>query len=160
VARCSERHPEFRWVRPENLHLTLRFLGAVEAARLDDIEARLRGLPAHGFELALMGTGSFGSGRWKRVLWIGVTGAEPAAALAARIEDACVASGLEPEARPFRAHITLARARDRRGAPEPALAEPPATRPWRPPNYVLFQSKLGPGGPQYLALTRFPLLSG
>jgi 2'-5' RNA ligase len=161
VGACSESHPEFRWVRADNLHLTLRFIGAAEPARLGELTTRLRSTPAPGFELALNGSGSFGSGRLKRVLWLGLgEGAAPAAELAAAVEAACVATGFEADPRPFRAHITLARARDRRGAPEPDLPPAPALPAWRPTEYLLYQSRLGPGGAQYVALERFPLLPG
>lgn len=158
VAICAGSHPEFRWVRPDNLHLTLRFIGAADPALLADLTSRLRSRRWPAFELALGGIGSFGSGRMKRVLWLGlVAGAEPAARLALEVEAACVAAGFEPDPRPFRAHITLARARERRGAPAPALRTVPALPPWPPADFVLYQSKLGPGGAEYVPLERFPL---
>ena len=141
-----------------NLHLTLRFLGNVEEGRLQALEGLLEAVQWPTFELALDGVGAFGSGRYKRVLWLGIAGgAEPAAALASHVERACVAAGLPPEERPFRAHVTLARARDRRGAPEPTLADLPALEPWTAPEFVLYRSKPGPRGSEYIPLRRFAL---
>jgi 2'-5' RNA ligase len=158
VTACAERHPGFRWGRAENLHLTLRFLGSIDSETFQRVESLLGRIHAPAFELALDDVGSFGSGRLKRVLWLGVAaGAEPAASLAATVEKACVEAGLAPEDRPFRAHITLARARDRRGAPAPEIPDPPPLEAWQADEFVLYQSKLGAGGPHYLPLRRFSL---
>ena len=141
-----------------NLHLTLRFLGNVDEIRLRTLETLLEAIQAPPFELGLDRVGAFGSGRLKRVLWLGLsTGAEPAGELAVKVEQACRGAGLEPEERPFRPHITLARARDRRGAPEPALDGAPALEPWTAPDFVLYRSRPGRGGSEYIPLRRFAL---
>src|SRR5439155_13401963 len=72
LAACAEREPGFRWVRADNLHLTLRFLGSVEAATLDHLESSLQDVSTPPLELELDGLGSFGTGRLKRVLWLGL----------------------------------------------------------------------------------------
>ena len=101
--------PGAKWVGPENLHLTLRFIGEVTEARFADIDAALSAVRAPGFELALSGIGHFASGKVPRVLWVGVEKSEPLAHLQGRVEAACGRAGLEPEGRKFSAHITLAR---------------------------------------------------
>jgi 2'-5' RNA ligase len=158
LRQCAADHPEFRWVPAANLHLTLRFLGNAEPERLDRLGAALEAIRSRHFELALDDVGAFGSGRHKRVLWLGVSaGVAAAEALAADVERACVEAGFEAEERPFRAHVTLARARDRRGAPEPKLGPFPTLASWTASEFVLFHSKPGPRGSEYVPLRTFAL---
>jgi 2'-5' RNA ligase len=140
------------------LHLTLRFLGNVDSERLESLGSLLEEIRSSPFELELGDAGAFGSGRHKRVLWLGIAkGAEAAEELAAAVERACVEAGLAPEERPFRAHVTLARARDRRGAAAPALGPLPVLQPWTASDFVLFRSKPGPRGSEYIPLRTFRL---
>jgi 2'-5' RNA ligase len=157
VEECARRAPGYRWVPPDNLHLTLRFLGSLEASRLEQLRRGLEMVHAPSFELGLDGRGSFGPRAAPRVVWLGVgAGREDCANLAEEIEDACRAIGLESEARPFRAHVTLARARP---APSrlPELPAPPALEPWKVGQFVLYESRLGGPSATYLELTRFGL---
>ena len=101
--------PGAKWVRPENLHLTLRFIGEVGEGRLGDIDAALPAVRSPAFDLTLADTGHFSSRRASRVLWVGVEKTETLSRLQARVEAACVGAGLEPEGRNYSAHITLAR---------------------------------------------------
>jgi len=157
LERCRALAPAFRWVAPAGVHLTLRFLGGVEAAAMDSVSARLRRVRQAPFLLSLDGLGGFG-GRRPSVLFLGLgEGREPAAALAREVETACVAAGLPPETRPFRGHLTLARSRERSGAPRPDLPPPPELEPWTATEMILFESKLGGGPPTYIPLERFPL---
>lgn len=154
---CAGQAPGLRWVLPENLHLTLRFLGATGPERLEALRAELAGVRLPGFELALGGLGTFGGSR-PRVVWLGLaSGEEQARRLADAVEAACLASGAEPEERPFRPHLTLARARDRKPEPLPTLRPPPALEPWRPDRFVLYESRLGGGPARYLELASFAL---
>jgi 2'-5' RNA ligase len=105
---------DVKWVRPENLHLTLKFLGDVEEGRIPavgtGVETAVSSMPA--FNLALGGTGAFPNARRPSVLWIGVPlGAEPMAALAGHVESALDRLGFEREKRPFSAHLTIGRVR-------------------------------------------------
>ena len=150
VTSCAERAPDFRWTPAANLHLTLRFVGQVERSLVEGIADRLaaRSLPA--FDLELGDLGTFKRGRLVRVVWLGLrTGGEAAKRLAAEIEAECMKAGLEGEKRPFRAHLTLARARPREGAVLPAPAEPPHLEPWRASELVLYSSRLGRTGSVY-----------
>src|SRR2546425_2511181 len=91
---CRAAAPDFRWVRPESLHLTLRFLGGVSPELLDGLRDGLRRLSGRAFGLALDGVGTFGGRSAPRVVWIGVReGTEPAAELARRVEALCQAAG-------------------------------------------------------------------
>jgi 2'-5' RNA ligase len=98
-----------RWTRPEQLHMTLRFLGDTPHDKLDDMRARLRQVRMPGFELALRGPGVFPSGRKPaRVLWLGLDPSQPLQALKHAIDGVL---GPDPESakRGFSPHLTLAR---------------------------------------------------
>src|SRR4051812_41398198 len=105
--------PDFRWQDDEQLHLTLRFIGEVERPVADDLADALGRIHADRFELRLAGVGRFEQ-RNSGALWAGVEPKPPVAALAAKVERACLAVGLEPERRAFHPHITLARWKGRR----------------------------------------------
>ena len=100
--------PELGWVQDDNLHLTLRFIGEVERPLADDIALALSRIRSERFELRVAGVGIF-ERRNGGALWAAVRPKEPVAALAAKVERACAAAGLEPERRAFHPHITLAR---------------------------------------------------
>ncbi len=159
LAACSAAAPEFRWTPAANLHLTIRFIGNVERAVVDDIANRLGELPLAAFELALSQLGTFKRGRLVRVVWLQVVGGlDQARELAAYVEAECVRAGLEPEARPFQPHLTLARARPRDGASLPStLAGPPVLPPWPAGELVLYSSHLGRAGAVYEPLRNLTL---
>lgn len=155
---CTVRAPEFRWTPAQNLHLTIRFLGHVEGSLADGIAGRLAEAGLNAFDLKLGEMGTFKRGRLARVVWLGLTsGAEPIAALAAKVEEECARAGLEAEARPFNAHLTLARARPRDGAPLPDLPPPPELDAWRADELILYRSHLGRTGSVYEPLRRIRL---
>ena len=157
LERCREAAPGFRWTPAANLHLTLRFLGRVDEDRLRRLVGRLRGVAVTPFRLGLGGAGSFGQGRAARVAWLGVDeGRAELGELAALVEARCGLEGFAPEGRPYRPHLTLARARDRRGAPLPPLPPPPEIEPWTVTGYQLYQSLTGSGGAVYRVLDRLP----
>jgi 2'-5' RNA ligase len=112
---------------------------------------------AAAFRAQLGGVGGFGGAR-PRVIWLGLaTGADDVAALAGQVEAACRAAGLEPDGRPFRPHLTLARAagRDRAAMPElPSLPDLPA---WDVESFALYESRLGHGPAVYSVIEEFPL---
>ncbi|MGH7760139.1 MAG: RNA 2',3'-cyclic phosphodiesterase [Candidatus Dormibacteraceae bacterium] len=150
LAACSSGAPQFRWTPPRNLHLTVRFIGNVERNVVDQVAGRLDQLPLRGFELGVGEGGTFKRGRLVRVVWLQVrTGADHARELAAQVESECVRAGLEPDARPFQPHLTLARARPRDGAALPPLPAPPALTPWQADELVLYSSHLGRAGAVY-----------
>ena len=133
-----------------NLHLTVRFIGTVDRSVVEGIADRLQGIESPGFELQLGEVGTFKRGRLARVVWLQVVGgAREAGDLAARVEAECVRAGLEPEARPFRPHLTLARARARDGSILPELPSPPELPPWQADELVLYSSHLGRAGSVY-----------
>ena len=106
---------QLRWVAPERIHLTLKFLGNVDASWGKELPAvvatAVRDQPA--FDLGIGGLGIFPNARAAKVLWVGLTGdLDALARLRDRVEEAMVGAGLPAEARPFRAHLTLARVPD------------------------------------------------
>ena len=155
---CAQRAPDFRWTPAENLHLTIRFLGHVELSLADGIADRLASPALNAFDLQLGDIGAFRRGRLARVVWLGMrSGMEEIAALAAKVEAESARAGLEPEARRFNAHLTLARARARDGAPLPDLAAAPELDAWRADELILYRSRLGRAGSVYEPLRRVRL---
>lgn len=124
IQRLKALAPRARWVPPTNLHLTLSFLGQVEAERVLAIEEALsRVSTAHTpLVLSIEGGGSFGAPSHPRVLWAGVGGDTKALeALQADVVEALKPLGFEPEHPDYTAHLTLARAKVPQGDRE--LAE-------------------------------------
>jgi 2'-5' RNA ligase len=152
------------WTRPDNLHLTFRFLGDVAATRVPSLVERLRaGLTGvMAFEMRVTGVGAFPSVSRPQVLWVGLE--SPAIApLAATVRRLCEAEGFPAEPRAFRPHVTLGRVRtrSRRDAPDLAfLARDGARRFEAAPvrEVVLYRSRLGAGGARHSPLAIFPLL--
>lgn len=150
LAACAAIARDFRWVPADNLHLTIRFIGNVERAVVEDIADRLAARPLMGFELVLGGVGTFKRGRLVRVVSLELSaGAEAARELAAQVEAECAGAGLMAEARPLQPHLTLARAKARDGAALPPLPQPPRFEPWRVDELVLYRSQLGRAGSVY-----------
>jgi 2'-5' RNA ligase len=160
--RLATSFRDWKWVPTDNLHLTLRFLGEVDAER--DRAARpawrRTAAAARPVRLRLRGLGSFPGRRRPSVLWVGLEEQGPAAGglphLAQALELAARAQGFAPQERAFRPHLTLARGtpHGRQVAPsEPFESE----HPFEVREVVLFQSRLGPGGAKYTALERYAL---
>jgi 2'-5' RNA ligase len=114
-----------RWVRLDGLHITLRFLGPTLEDRIEALAEALTLAAAGGapFELTVGGAGAFPPTGRPRTLWLGVRrGADELAALNDRLDGALVEAGWAHEERPFRAHLTLARADGVRAGPATAAA--------------------------------------
>src|SRR5436305_7998533 len=105
--------PEFRWQDEDQLHLTLRFVGEVDRPVAQDVADALATVRSERFAARIAGVGRFEQ-RNSGALWAGVEPRPPLAALAAKVERACQAVGLEPERRAYHPHITLARWKGRR----------------------------------------------
>jgi RNA 2',3'-cyclic 3'-phosphodiesterase len=156
LATCAAFAPSFRWVAPESLHLTLRFLGGVDRGRLEALASRLGAVTVEPFPVAFDGAGSFGRGSAVRVIWLGLAvGSDELGRLAGEIEARCAAAGFDPEARPYNPHLTLARSRQRRGDRLPELPPPPELPGWTVTTFRLYRSHPGPGGATYSVLEEF-----
>lgn len=100
------------WTRPEGIHLTLKFLGEVAAAKIPELMSAMAGAVqgTAGFHLEITGAGAFPSPRNARVAWIGVRGAtDKLAGLQASLDEAVTALGFERDDRSFKPHLTLGR---------------------------------------------------
>ena len=109
VSRISCGLPGARWVSPEQLHLTLRFIGEVDGALFLDIREHLAGVHQKDFFLQLEGVGFFPPRGKPRIIWVGLRKNEALLQLRNRVESHLVALGLAAENRKFSPHITLAR---------------------------------------------------
>ena len=161
LARALRERPggdRVRWVRPEALHVTLRFLGDIDPGRVATLRERVAPelTKLSPFALELGAAHPFPSARRPRVVALGVTPAEPLVELAAAVERAVVGAAFEAEERIFRAHLTLGRLRDGRPPATDALAAPAGVR-FEVGEVVLFRSELRPGGALYTPLERVPL---
>ena len=159
LASLREGAFDVRWTPPERYHLTLRFLGDVEAA--DAVAGALADVRARPFRLRLSGLGVFPSARKPRVL-IARAEAEPALeALHRRVEAALGLLGAEPDPKPFRPHVTLARFRRNPPPSSDLRAYLNAYRDvdvaWDVRRFVLYESLLRPKGAQHRPLATFRL---
>jgi 2'-5' RNA ligase len=164
IERLRRAAHHVAWVAPANLHFTLKFLGQVDEARLPELGAALAAaaVARSGFTAAVTGLGAFPSPARPRVVWAGVDEGAPALTeLAAGVEQALVALGFPPEARPFSPHVTLGRVRvPRRDARLADLLTVAAREEFgrvRVERVVLMESQLSPGGARYSERAGAPL---
>jgi 2'-5' RNA ligase len=185
------------WARTAALHTTLKFLGEVEPARAPEIIARVqRGMamqPTAPAILRLRGLGAFPQPERPKVIWLGVAGESESnqgrlLSLARAVEDWMAELGFPREERPYRAHLTLGRVRDRhqpRPARRPVGSRGDSQAPLSPEEWrrglrdllashgdrpvggafalkeiVLYESRLGPEAPDYIPLSTVPVGSG
>jgi 2'-5' RNA ligase len=159
---------DVRWVRLDGLHLTLRFIGPVDESAIVGLTEAVDAAAAltTSFEVTVAGAGAFPSTARPRTIWLGVEGgADHLAATAARVEDALAAAGVERSERPFRAHLTLARADGIRAGADVARRLIDAAAGQRSTfaatELVLFETIAGGGPARYTPLHTAPLnLSG
>jgi len=112
----ARRHPFVKWVDPESMHLTLKFLGNVAADSIPQIVGAVSGVaPMHSpFKLQVADTGAFPNWQRPQVVWVGVGGElDRLNSLQKGLESVLSPLGFPPESRPFSAHLTLGRLRDR-----------------------------------------------
>ena len=165
--------PRVRWVRPEAMHLTLRFLGETPGDRAPAIERALAATAAASapIDLRLGALGTFG-GRRPRVVWVGLEGDLAALdACAAMLNRSLAAEGFPDDPRPLRPHLTLARLSGRAGrdahtrllslvAAAAAPSSQPAEAGFRVEALELIRSELRPDGPRYTTLLTTALGGG
>ena len=166
--------PEARWVRPESLHVTLKFIGEQAPEQLDTIKDVLRRVNGAPLPLEFEGCGFFPNPRSARVFWIGIAGGEALARLAGQVDAALEPLGVAREKHAYTPHLTLARGSGGSGAPHKRkgdrtnaefarLQEKLAARS-RPEfgkmaarEFFLYESKLSPKGSQYSKVACFAL---
>ena len=145
-----------RWAVTENLHLTIRFLGATDPTRVPDVVAAAEeaARTAAPFPVRLAGAGAFPDPDRPRVVWLGIVeGTAELAALAATLSDGLAERGWEADTRPFRAHLTLGRADGVPGAGRVVAALSDAAQrldaAWTVDRLVVYRSDLGRGPVRY-----------
>ena len=153
-----------RWVPAGNLHITLQFIGDVDDKRATAIVAALRpSFPHDPFEVVLRGLGAFPASGPPRIIWLGVVdGQAGLAALHGETAARLQPLGIEPERRPYSAHVTLARVKDVRRPSirilRQALDETPVDTGSATVSAVtVFRSRVSSRGSTYEPLVRVPL---
>lgn len=151
--------PGARWVAPDNLHLTLRFIGEVDGLAAHDIDAALSEIRAPRFALTFAGVDRFGGSR-TRSIWVGVEENDALAALRVKVEHAVRRAGQAPVGGKYKPHVTLARFKANPGARLHAyLARHALFRaaPIPVEEFVLYSSTLARGGATYTQQAAYAL---
>ncbi|MFC1708069.1 RNA 2',3'-cyclic phosphodiesterase [Planctomycetota bacterium] len=164
-----------KWVEPNNLHITLKFLGEVDERELADLEDALATAAAAvtPFEASLKGLGAFPGTSKPRVVYGDMAAPSALADLAREVDQTLAGIGFPRETRPFTPHVTIGRVRSPRRKRKQRRKEPRAVgdtvrsaltqsppvscAPFRVEQLTLYQSVLGQHGPTYTVLTEVPL---
>lgn len=165
--------PEARWVRPESLHVTLKFIGEKSDEEVKAIKNSLATIQAPAFDLSFRGCGYFPSARSARVFWIGVEADERLNSLAAAVDETLEGLNIPKEEHGYTPHLTLARCGGSRGNRrkrenktagtlrhlQEKLEGLPLTDfgAMRASEFCLYQSQVSAGGSKYTKLARFAL---
>jgi 2'-5' RNA ligase len=177
--------PDARWVRPESLHITLKFIGEQKQEQVEAITQRLRRVESDPFKVQVSGYGFFPTAKSPRVFWIGIHAGLQLAQLAGDIDAAVAGLGVPREERKSSPHLTLARAGGRSGTRSRGSSGDPKWRAGDGPNsifavlqkrlaamgeldfgrmaagkFILYQSQLSPAGSKYTKLEHFPMRAG
>jgi 2'-5' RNA ligase len=149
------------WVKPDRIHLTLKFLGDISLERVTDLQGILQTIAGATapFRLQPLSCGAFPSLKQMRVVWVGLQGdSEPLLNLQQAIEQALAPLGFAVEDRPFRAHLTLGRVKGRGHLyqMQQALLERQSfqAEAFDVADVVLYKSELRPDGARYTPLFR------
>lgn len=154
LVRLNPKVKGLRWLPAEQLHLTMSFLGEVDADGEQRLHEALAPVKVPTFFLPVTGIGTFGGAR-PTIVWAGVGHGHPHLfALHKHLQDAVLHAGLEADLKPFHPHITLGRARGiSRAALKPFLHQHAATEfdLWKVTSFTLFSSQLTHEGSIYKA---------
>jgi len=166
--------PEARWVRPESLHVTLKFIGEKAPDAAEQIKQALSEIRVEPFEVTFRGYGFFPTAKAARVFWVGIESGESIAKLATAVDEGIATLGIAREEHPFNPHLTLARGGGRSGAPGWQKGDAP-NRNFRTlqekltglptpefgtmaaREFFLYESQLLRGGARYSKIARFAL---
>ena len=166
--------PDARWVRPESLHVTLKFIGEKPIETVEEIKRALSGIRGESIEVAFRGYGFFPTAKAARVFWVGIESGPHLATLAKAVDEATFALGVAKEDHPFTPHLTLARGGGRSGSPRWRKGDTPNKNFQRlqeklaalpipdfgtitAHEFFLYQSQLAPGGSRYTKIARIAL---
>jgi RNA 2',3'-cyclic 3'-phosphodiesterase len=166
--------PDARWMKPESMHVTLKFIGEQPDAAVESIRQAMAGNRATVKEISFRGYGFFPTPKSARVFWVGIETGPELATLASTIDEKLSALGIPREDRVFSPHLTLARGPGASGSPpkngqdrhsrtfhilqEKLTALPaPEFGTMTAREFFLYQSQLSPKGSKYTKLARFAL---
>ena len=166
--------PEARWVKPESLHVTLKFIGEQPEPAVEQTKVALRSVNSSTTEIQFRGYGFFPTAKSARVFWVGMQAGPQLAALALAIDEKTATLGIPKEDRAYSPHLTLARGWGGSGSPRwrrgdgpnrafERLQEKLTSLPspefgtMTPREFFLYQSQLSPKGSKYTKLERFAL---
>ena len=166
--------PEARWVQPQAMHVTLKFIGEKPAEAVEELKRAVAAVGGEPFEIGFRGYGFFPTANSARVFWVGIDAGPQLDKLAAAVDQATSELGIQTEEHPYSPHLTLARGGKASGAPTrqkddranrsfqklqeklAAMATPEfGTMTAR--EFFLYQSQLVRGGARYTKLERFAL---
>lgn len=167
AATLREHRARVSWTAPQNVHVTLSFLGDVDESRVPEIVGAVERAAAgvDPFRLRIDGTGGFPTLARPRILWAGLAGATQALAkLQARVARELESIGLPLDERPFKAHVTIGRAKNEREPAVRACAAELEGMELRGDEFevaevVLMRSDLDPRGVRYTPLARVRLVA-
>lgn len=168
--------PDARWVKPESLHITLKFIGEQPESTLDSIKGAMSEVQIRGAEIHFRGYGFFPTVNAARAFWIGMESGLELRALAGAIDDKMPSLGISKEERAFSPHLTLARGPGNRSSGSPhrrkedrpnrvfqilqkklAALPTPEFGTMSPREFFLYQSQLSQKGSTYTKLAKFAL---
>jgi 2'-5' RNA ligase len=165
--------PDARWVRPESMHVTLKFIGEKSVEAVEEIKQALARIQGGVMQISFRGYGFFPTSRAPRVFWVGIEAGPELATLAKSVDEAAAGLGVPKEEHAFSPHLTLAR-RGGSGAPgrrkgdvpnqsfqrlqeKLAAMPPPEFGTMTAREFFLYESQLGRGGSRYTKIARFGL---
>jgi 2'-5' RNA ligase len=165
--------PDARWVRPESMHVTLKFIGEKPSEAVEEIKQALSTVRAGAIEISFRGYGFFPTSKAPRVFWVGIGAGPELAALAKSVDEATALLGVPREEHEFNPHLTLAR---RGGSGAPRWRKDDRENPtfqrlqerlaamrglefgtMTAREFFLYQSQLMRGGARYTKIARFGL---
>lgn len=166
--------PEARWVIPESLHITLKFIGEKPLELVEEMKNILAGLSAGPFDVSFRGYGFFPTPKSARVFWIGIEAGSALTRLAGEIDAALATCGVDKEEHEYRPHLTLARGGGKSGSPHRQKGDQknanfqelqrrlssmaiPEFGTMTAHAFFLYQSRPGRGGSTYTKLVEFAL---
>jgi 2'-5' RNA ligase len=167
--------PDARWVRPESLHVTMKFIGEKPIETVEEIKRALSGIRTEPIEITFRGYGFFPTAKAARVFWVGLESGPRLLSLAKAVDEATFALGIPKEDYAFAPHLTLARGGGRSGAPRrsphdttnknfqrlqeklAALATPEFGT-MAAHEFFLYQSQLSRGGSRYTKIASFAMV--
>jgi RNA 2',3'-cyclic 3'-phosphodiesterase len=165
---------EARWVRPESLHVTLKFIGEKPPEVVEEIKRAVGTVKSEPFEISFRGYGFFPTAKSARVFWVGIEAGPQLASLATAVDHATLRLGIPKEEHAYSPHLTLARGGGGSGGPRREKEDPPrrsfqklqerlAAMPtlefgtMTAREFFLYQSQPMRGGAKYTKIERFGL---